>query len=71
MFSTVEAGKVKVPLWDPAVVQDPSMNNQRFLREHVVRMLQFPNMTPTQIHTFVAGLFDPTKDLPAFKQHLR
>jgi exportin-1 len=71
MFTAVETGAVKVRLWDPAAIPDPSMTNQRFLREYVVRFLQFPNMNQQQIQIFVAGLFDLTKDLASFKQHLR
>lgn len=71
MFTAVESGAVKVRLWDPAAIPDPTMTNQRFLREYVARFLQFPNLSPQQIQVFVAGLFDLTKDLTSFKQHLR
>jgi exportin-1 len=71
MFTAVESGAVKVRLWDPATIPDPTMTNQRFLREYIARFLQFPNMSSQQIQVFVAGLFDLSKDLPSFKQHLR
>lgn len=71
MFNAVETGIVKVALWDPTKIPDPSMTNQRFLREYVAGFLQFPNLSPTQIRLFINGLFDLCKDLPAFKQHLR
>lgn len=71
MFLVVETGVVKVPLWDPATIADPAMNNQRFLREYVASFLQFPNMNQQQIRAFVNGLFDLCRDLPQFKQHLR
>lgn len=47
MFGTIETGAITVPLWDPAVVQDPTMTNQRFMREYVSTLLRnaFPNLT--------------------------
>ena len=39
MFNLVETGAVQSPLFNPAEVQDPSMNNQRFLREYVMNIL--------------------------------
>lgn len=71
MFLVVETNVVKVPLWDQATIQDPTMTNQRFLREYVANFLQFPNLTAQQIRSFVNGLFDLCRDLPLFKQHLR
>ena len=31
----------------------------------------YPNLTKSQVVNFVMGLFDVSKDLTAFKQHLR
>eukprot|EP01114_Cavostelium_apophysatum_P018509 TRINITY_DN573_c0_g1_i3.p1 TRINITY_DN573_c0_g1~~TRINITY_DN573_c0_g1_i3.p1 ORF type:complete len:800 (-),score=222.53 TRINITY_DN573_c0_g1_i3:116-2515(-) len=72
-FHTVEQGRINVPLWDPATVQDPSMTNQKFMREYVVNLLAgaFKNLTPNQIRSYVLGLFELSSDLPAFKKHLR
>jgi exportin-1 len=73
MFTTVERGGVNAPLWDPQVIQDQSMTNQRFIREYVTNLLgsAFTNLTAPQIRHFVVGVFDPNKDLAAFKNHLR
>jgi len=72
-FNTVERGLINIPLWDPAQVQDPTMNNQKYLREYVIKLLTgpFPNLNPNQIRTYVMGLFDLCNDLPAFKNYLR
>jgi exportin-1 len=49
------------------------MDNASFLRDHVVSLLvaAFPNLSKAQVLTFVNGCFDVSKDLTAFKQHLR
>eukprot|EP01114_Cavostelium_apophysatum_P018091 TRINITY_DN5522_c0_g1_i1.p1 TRINITY_DN5522_c0_g1~~TRINITY_DN5522_c0_g1_i1.p1 ORF type:complete len:1069 (+),score=345.41 TRINITY_DN5522_c0_g1_i1:320-3526(+) len=72
-FNTVESGKINVPLWDPAAVSDPSMTNQKFLREYVINLLSnaFKNLSSAQIRSYILGLFDMSLDLPAFKKHLR
>ncbi len=47
MFHLVESGQVRVPLWDPSKVSDPSMTNQRFLREYIMNLLNgaFPHLS--------------------------
>jgi hypothetical protein len=47
MFGTIESGAITVPLWDSATVQDPTMTNQRFMREYIVNLLRsaFPNLS--------------------------
>ena len=72
MFHMVQKNQVTVPLFDPAA-QPPGMTNQAFLREHVSKLLlaSFPNLTATQVRTFVEGMFDLQMDLPTFKTHLR
>ena len=49
------------------------MTNQQFVREHVSTLLLtcFPNLTKSQISTFVLSLFDRNLDLAAFKSLLR
>jgi len=73
MFRAVESGAVSVPLWDPATVSDPSMTNQRYLREFVINLLSnaFPNLSPNTVRSFVLGLFNMEIILPTFKSHLR
>jgi len=73
MFTTVENGAVTVPLWESTTISDPTMTNQRYMREYVMNLLRsaFPNFTPNQISHFVIGLFDPNKNLDTFKTHLR
>lgn len=71
MFTSVQNGTVNTPLWDSSV-SDPTMNNERFLREYVTSLLSsaFTNLHLKQIQTFVNGLFE-IKDLSLFKNHLR
>jgi len=73
MFSLVETGQVRVPLWDTAKVNTPNMSNQSFLRDYVMNLLStaFPNVSKERVRSFVLGLFDLNKDLNSFKQHLR
>jgi exportin-1 len=72
MCNEVDSGKVQVPLWDPAKINDPTMTNSRFLREHICQLLaqSYPNLSQAQIMAFVEGLFS-LKDLNLFKNHLR
>eukprot|EP01097_Dermamoeba_algensis_P003969 TRINITY_DN2669_c0_g1_i3.p1 TRINITY_DN2669_c0_g1~~TRINITY_DN2669_c0_g1_i3.p1 ORF type:complete len:223 (-),score=45.10 TRINITY_DN2669_c0_g1_i3:101-676(-) len=73
MLSAVESGQVKVPLWDPNVVNTPGMTNQIFLREYIVNLLStsFKNLSPNQVQLFVVGLFQLNRDINTFKAHLR
>ena len=47
MFHAVEKGVILAPLWDSNTVKDPTMTNQRFIRDYVVHLLRsaFPNLT--------------------------
>jgi exportin-1 len=69
IFHQVQTGQVTVMLDPTGAVAD----NTQFLKEHVAGLLltAFPNLTRTQVISFVLGLFDVAKDLTAFKQHLR
>lgn len=72
LFHLVQNGEVTVPLYDMATM--PTMtDNAHFLKEHVARLLldAFPNLSTAQIIVFVTGLFDVSKDIAAFKTHLR
>jgi len=70
MLQTVAGNLIKVPLWDSATVQDPTMNNQRFVKEFIYKLVSFPNLKPQQVEAFVIGLFTH-KDKQTFKQHMR
>jgi exportin-1 len=72
MFHLVQMNQVTVPLFDPAQ-QQPGMTNPSFLREHISTLLitSFPNLTRSQVSSFVEGMFDVKMDLPTFKTHLR
>jgi exportin-1 len=61
-----------VPLFDPANAP-AGQSNPVFLRNHISNLLltSFPNVTKTQVGTFVDGMFDLKMDLPTFKTHLR
>lgn len=68
LFHITQLGQVTVPLHGLAGV-----DNATFLRDHVASLLQtaFPNLSKSQVLSFVTGLFDVSMDLTAFKQHLR
>ena len=46
LFQLVESNQIQAPLFDPAVIVDPTMTNSRFLREYCVNLLKtaFPHM---------------------------
>jgi len=72
LFEIIVVNIVTAPLYDAA--KHPTItDNCGFLRTFTANMLQsaFSHLQPTQIETFVRGLFDLNKDLPTFKAHLR
>jgi len=73
IFHIVESGAVQAPLFNPTEIGDPSMTNQRFLREYVMTLLRnaFPHLQNNQITVFVNGLFALNQDFLKFKLHLR
>jgi len=73
MIHGVEFGLATAPLWDPAKITDPAMNNRQFLRQHISLLLAtaFGNLSEQQIIQFVSGLFDLSKDINRFQSHLR
>jgi len=73
LFNHVDSGLIVVPLWDQTAVPDPTMTNQKYIREYVINLLSnaFPNLAPGNVRNYVLGLFDLSKDIPAFKTHLR
>ena len=46
MFQLVETNQISVPLFDPAVVPDPTISNAIFLREYTANLLKsaFPHV---------------------------
>lgn len=72
MFHLVQMNQVTVPLFDLSQ-HPPGTTNPSFLREHISTLLitSFPNLTRSQVATFVEGMFDIQMDLPNFKTHLR
>jgi exportin-1 len=72
MFHLVQMNQVTVPLFDPGSAT-VGQANPAFLRDHISSLLNqsFPNLTRTQVSTFVDGMFDLGMDLPTFKTHLR
>uniref|UniRef100_A0A7S1D775 Exportin-1 C-terminal domain-containing protein n=1 Tax=Cyclophora tenuis TaxID=216820 RepID=A0A7S1D775_CYCTE len=72
MFHLVVNNDVTVPLFDPSTAA-PGQTNHVFLRDHISNLLitSFPNLTRSQVSSFVDGMFDPKLDLPSFKTHCR
>jgi len=72
LFHLVQNNQVLIPLYDTASMPNFT-DNAHFLKEHVGRLLidAFPNLSTTQVIGFISGLFDVTKDINSFKQHLR
>jgi len=72
MFHLVQMNQVTVPLFDPLTTPQ-GKTNPVFLGDHISNLLiqSFPNLTRTQVSTFVDGMFDLNMDLPTFKTHLR
>ena len=73
IFELIETDKVVVPLWDPAQVPDPAMNNRLFIRQYTANLLRvaFPHVQPQYIDQFVSGLCALSSDLVQYKVHLR
>lgn len=67
MLYLVQAGRVHVPLFEAGG------DNVVGTKNHIAALLMtaFPNLTRTQVITFVVGLFDEALDLTSFKQHMR
>lgn len=73
MFRSVDSGQINVPLWDPNTVNDPTMTNQKYVREFIVNLLStsFPNLTINLTRAFVYSAFEKAADNTAFKATLR
>jgi exportin-1 len=73
LFSIVNQGVIKGPLWDVAAKGPTAYpNNAAFVQEYVSNLLttSFPNMRPQQVQACVAGMFE-LQEPSAFKEHLR
>ena len=72
MFHLVQMNQVTVPLFDLSIAP-AGQTNPIFLREHISNLLitSFPNVTKSQVVTFVDGMFNLQMDLNTFKMHLR
>ena len=72
LFEIVQSDLIKVPL-NPNQSESASFDNRLFVKDFVINMLRtsFPHLQPSQIDTFVRGLFDLNRDLITFKAHLR
>ncbi len=72
MFHLVQMNQVTVPLFDPERAP-AGQSNPSFLREHISNLIiiSFPNVTKTQVNTFLDGMFDLKLDLQSFKTLLR
>lgn len=66
MFSSVEAGKIRVPL-------GPTPDNVLHVQDFVANLLKgaFGHLSDNQIKITVQGLFNLDQNVPAFKEHLR
>ncbi|TPX51840.1 hypothetical protein SeLEV6574_g00005 [Synchytrium endobioticum] len=73
MIALVNAGTVRVPLFDRNQFPDPSMDNKAFVKEYIIDLLRraFPHLQSAQLRAFVSGLFTFDKDFTAFKSHVR
>mmetsp|Transcript_11902 Transcript_11902/g.18076 ORF Transcript_11902/g.18076 Transcript_11902/m.18076 type:complete len:1092 (+) Transcript_11902:405-3680(+) len=72
MFHLVQMNQVTVPLFDPERAP-AGQSNPAFLREHMSNLLvtSFPNVTKSQVGTFLDGMFNLKLDLQSFKTLLR
>ncbi|SGY39697.1 BQ5605_C003g02266 [Microbotryum silenes-dioicae] len=73
LFRLVGSGDIQAPLYDPATIQDPTMNNSKFVSEYCADLLKraFPHLQPAQITAFVTGLREQNNDSVRFKAGLR
>jgi exportin-1 len=48
LFRLVESGDIQAPLYDPSTMQDPTMNNSKFVAEYCADLLKraFPHLQP-------------------------
>ncbi|WRT68591.1 uncharacterized protein IL334_005569 [Kwoniella shivajii] len=73
LISLVETGSVQAPLFDPAQVPDPNVNNATYLKGYISDLLAtaFGHVQPTQIATFVNLMFEHSSDPIKFKLTIR
>ncbi|EAL19684.1 hypothetical protein CNBG3120 [Cryptococcus deneoformans B-3501A] len=73
LIALVETGAVQAPLFDPAQVTDPGMNNVIFLKGYISDLLSnaFGHVQPAQIASFVNLMFETAADHNKFKLTIR
>ncbi|CAO3673608.1 unnamed protein product [Umbelopsis vinacea] len=73
LFQLVTANAIKAPLYDPAKVAKPGMNNKEFLYDYVSELMQnaFPHLKSAQIKVFVSSLFEYNVNQHKFKTEVR
>ncbi|WVQ95132.1 hypothetical protein IAU59_002226 [Kwoniella sp. CBS 9459] len=73
LISLVEKGEIQAPLFDPAQVPDPSMNNATFLKGYISDLLSnaFQHVQPANISNFVNLMFENSSDETKFKLTIR
>ncbi|CDZ97086.1 nuclear export receptor crm1 [Phaffia rhodozyma] len=66
-------GLVKVPIFDPASVPNPNINNAEYLRDYINGLMgsAFPHLQPAQIRQSVELMFVAHEDPNKFKLALR
>lgn len=73
LIALVESGAVQAPLFDPAQVTDPGINNVIFLKGYISDLLSnaFGHVQPAQIASFVNLMFETAADHNKFKLTIR
>ncbi|KAF1802666.1 CRM1 C terminal-domain-containing protein [Mucor lusitanicus] len=73
LFNLVTSNQIKVPLFDPSQMSDPTMSNAQFLEQYVSALLQnaFPHLQSNQIKVFVMALMEYNTTPPKFKLEVR
>jgi len=73
LFTTVELGKVTLPLNPQHLGPFDPMQNVQFIQGFVANLLKtaYPHLTDHQIKITVTGMFTLNQDVQAFKEHLR
>lgn len=73
LFKLVESGDIQAPLYDPSAMQDPSMNNSKFVATYCADLLKraFPHLQQTQIVSLITALREQNNDPIKVKTTLR
>jgi len=76
LLSNIELGVITTPLWNTQSINDPSMNNPRYVKEYILDLLSnaFSNLSKNQIIEFISRMFslcNPNSNIGEFKNHIR